>query len=394
MYMHASGPRIFFWQGQRPQLYVDQPGHSRPLSSRHIFIARHSASPPRLTRPKDMRWQLWFERVMKTMPEEPGTNDYSCPLPQDKSATGDFSANAHLEVLGLNSSASPTEVKKRYKDLALKHHPDKGGAPGRFKEIHEAYLALVRNHPSGGFRYDYTAGTETNYIRAKEYGICLDRIRPQYQLADIEAFIPLLKTFMFEINLIDAAPDNLSLDLNRRQLVLNFWRVLNFVKTKQAVLSIHPPDRSLPIAERASQIRASIQELDKLPHRCSLFNDYGPWGTDGFIANRMVLDKYLSLYRSLIECSPQDEMKKINTLARKKVLFFSVKLREWTERMERYREQPIHNEWRINDQNVEEPLLQALIHPARHVLRQLESNITLQQRFFELGPHHPVRHGI
>lgn len=45
-------------------------------------------------------------------------------------------------VLGLSKDASESEVKKAYRKLAIKHHPDKGGDPEKFKEISRAYEVL------------------------------------------------------------------------------------------------------------------------------------------------------------------------------------------------------------------------------------------------------------
>src|SRR5512138_346575 len=49
-------------------------------------------------------------------------------------------------VLGASSSASQDEIKKQYRRLAAKHHPDKNPndakAAERFKEISEAYTVL------------------------------------------------------------------------------------------------------------------------------------------------------------------------------------------------------------------------------------------------------------
>src|SRR3954465_12514124 len=49
-------------------------------------------------------------------------------------------------VLGVSSSASQDEIKKQYRRLAAKHHPDKNlndaKAAERFKEISEAYTVL------------------------------------------------------------------------------------------------------------------------------------------------------------------------------------------------------------------------------------------------------------
>ena len=46
------------------------------------------------------------------------------------------------ETLGLEKSADEKEIRKRYKKLAIKHHPDKGGDEAKFKEINAAYEIL------------------------------------------------------------------------------------------------------------------------------------------------------------------------------------------------------------------------------------------------------------
>lgn len=48
----------------------------------------------------------------------------------------------YYQILGISQSASPEEVKKAYRKLAHKHHPDKGGDEKKFKEIAEAYQIL------------------------------------------------------------------------------------------------------------------------------------------------------------------------------------------------------------------------------------------------------------
>lgn len=48
----------------------------------------------------------------------------------------------HYDILGISQNASPDEIKKAYRKLAIKEHPDKGGDPEKFKQINEAYGIL------------------------------------------------------------------------------------------------------------------------------------------------------------------------------------------------------------------------------------------------------------
>jgi curved DNA-binding protein len=48
----------------------------------------------------------------------------------------------YYSTLGLKRGASDEEIKKAYRSMAMKHHPDRGGDERKFKEISQAYEFL------------------------------------------------------------------------------------------------------------------------------------------------------------------------------------------------------------------------------------------------------------
>ena len=52
------------------------------------------------------------------------------------------SGKSYYDILGVERSASQKDIKKAYRKLALKHHPDKGGEEEKFKQISKSYETL------------------------------------------------------------------------------------------------------------------------------------------------------------------------------------------------------------------------------------------------------------
>ena len=51
-----------------------------------------------------------------------------------------------LTVLGLPSNATPEQIKRRYRALAKRYHPDRGGDQRQMQRIIAAYELLVKEH--------------------------------------------------------------------------------------------------------------------------------------------------------------------------------------------------------------------------------------------------------
>lgn len=78
----------------------------------------------------------------------------------------------YYKILGVDRNATPEEIKKAYRKMAAKHHPDRGGDTAEFQKIEEAYRNLSDPQPKsqhdnpnpfgggfpGGFSFSFGGG--------------------------------------------------------------------------------------------------------------------------------------------------------------------------------------------------------------------------------------------
>lgn len=85
----------------------------------------------------------------------------------------------YYHILGVDKTSSQDDIKKAYRKLAMKHHPDKGGNEAEFKKINEAYAVL--SDPSKKFQYDNPGYTKGQHFDPGESFDFEDILRRAYE---------------------------------------------------------------------------------------------------------------------------------------------------------------------------------------------------------------------
>jgi len=95
------------------------------------------------------------------------------------------------EILGVSENANKKEIKKAYRKLALKLHPDKGGSEEQFKELASAYEVLINEEkkkeykskvkPQQQYDFVYTIFKNINDVYRKHSDILSELFRDFYK---------------------------------------------------------------------------------------------------------------------------------------------------------------------------------------------------------------------
>jgi DnaJ-class molecular chaperone len=74
----------------------------------------------------------------------------------------------YYKILEIEKTASDSEIKKAFRRLAHKYHPDKGGDEEKFKEINEAYQTLSNKEKRA--QYDRFGSSANAFGNAGGFG--------------------------------------------------------------------------------------------------------------------------------------------------------------------------------------------------------------------------------
>lgn len=202
------------------------------------------------------------------------------------------------DVLGVSPSVSDDEIKRAYRDLTRKYHPDANVnnpladlAEEKFKEVQEAYNVIMRERENGGYggSYGYNNGQSTGWNQSNS--------QPNVELQAVANFINSGR-YRDAINVLNRMP-NRSPQWYYMSAVANAGIGNNILARDHAGQAVNMDPNNPQYRQLLNQLEWSTQRYQNNPYG----NAYGP-GSSSCGTGNMCCD--LCVADQLCECMGGD----------------------------------------------------------------------------------------
>ena len=107
----------------------------------------------------------------------------------------------YYQTLGVSTDASPEDIKKAFRRLALRYHPDRNPgntkeAEGRFKEINEAYEVLGNEQKRR--QYNYFTSPKRSHTERVRVNTVFKESLDDFIYHDLEELLRILAALSFD----------------------------------------------------------------------------------------------------------------------------------------------------------------------------------------------------
>lgn len=167
-------------------------------------------------------------------------------------------------VLGVPKEATEDDIKKAYRKLASKHHPDKGGDAEKFKEVQEAYEIL--SDATKREAYDNPAQHHSEFQQYDNVNDILKAMRRAHgmharfeQITEIVTTVPIAEAFKgFEMKIqVGDKMDSVKIPAGVPNMARGQYKTEGGNRVIITVRFVDGPFKAIPIMEAKQRITAN-----------------------------------------------------------------------------------------------------------------------------------------
>lgn len=256
--------------------------------------------------PKHTDHTTWFDKLASN--KQDCVKDYSFKIKEKPLAARIGEPNLlsgdPYEILGLSANQLDLPLlKKRYRELTLKHHPDKGGDIAKFRKIDTAFKALEKKvrdvHCTfEGFNFDEVILASNEMVK---------ELRDREKSPEEKDFVSLHASWtnlleqLEKVNTKDAESYYVDSVLDLRDLASSHVKHWEFrLKLRELNLTIK---LGVSVEERIKAVQEILKSLNELDQKFDLENKEKKWTMNKahLHANVIFLDKLAAFNRTLVE---------------------------------------------------------------------------------------------